>query len=178
MMLYSCSWGKYGLTNRIWLVWCDSQTLCILSQCTSSVQHPTTSTVNVGTWVEWVSAFLCSTSHSLSSHQQSHYCLVSQPVSHCTASSSQTFLFTHCSSFCFLITLSIQYIFNILLQQHISNASLFVSFTFPYCLGFYNTMKHNLRHFFLIQYLIIANLILFPFGLLSDTDSSELTFPV
>ena len=80
-------------------------------------------------------------------------------------------------NFCFLITLPIQYILNILLKQQISNASVFVSFTFLYCLGFYNTMKHNLKHFFLVRNPVFDNNKFdSPLGLLSNTDSFELTF--
>ena len=100
----------------------------------------------------------CSTSHALGANQQSHYWVsTSSDSPHCLIFTNLSIhpLFPEPDHFCLLITLSIQYIFNILLQQQFSNAAV-VSFTIPYCLGFtlsfYNSILQtfNLRDFFLI----------------------------
>ena len=98
----------------------------------------TASQTEQSSWVLLVSAYLCGTSQTLGAHQQSHYWVSSNcDPPHCL-------IFTNLSihplcpepvNFCFLITLSIQYVFNILLQQQFSNAVV-VSFTLPYCIGF------------------------------------------
>ena len=157
--LYSCSWGKCGV---IWCVWHVSQSLYLLLwlflnhllylwKVTASHNR----TVNLGSLV---SAFLCSKSHSLGAHQQTHYWIsTNSDPPHCLIFTDLSIhqLFPEPVHFCFLITLSIQYIFNILLQQQFSSAVV-VSFSFPYCLGFtcsfYNSMlqTYNLRNFFLI----------------------------